>query len=116
MWRGGDGSGDGDGVVRLLISDHTTTFPCWWRRLRGAGGGGGESGAFLGYGSQCGSVRVTSQQQPLASQRPGPHLHDESESLLLVISLSAQIIALAFSDVVPDCVKCLKACAKRFPS
>ena len=53
---------------------------------------------------QCGSVRVTSQQQPLASQRPGPHLHDESESLLLVISLSAQIIALAFSDVVPECV------------
>ena len=102
--RGGDGSGDGDGVVRLLISDHTTTFPCWWRRLRGAGGGGGESGAFLGYRSQCGSVRVTSQQQPLASQRPGPHLHDESESLLPVISLSAQIIPLAFSDVVAECV------------
>ena len=52
---------------------------------------------------QCGSPH-NNNHWPAASQRPGPQLHDESESLLLVISLSAQIIPLAFSDVVAECV------------
>ena len=98
--RRGDGSGDGDGVARLLICDPTTTFPCWWRRWRGAGGGGGESGAFLGYRSvwvSLGHLATTTTGQPRRQ------LHDESESLL-IISLSAKLIALAFSDVGAECV------------
>ena len=38
--------------------------------------------------------------------QPRRQLHDESESLL-IISLSAQLIALAFSDVRAECVQLL---------
>ena len=62
---------------------------------------------------QCGSPH-NNNHWPAASQRPGPQLHDESESLLLVISLSAQIIPLAFSDVVAADRMCVTACAKDF--